>query len=249
MPTMPHRSDARLIGLVGSLRCCQLFSGLPPEDLATIAGFSRTLNLSKGDYVFHVGEPSRGFYVVQSGAVNVHRVSATGKEQVIHVFRSGETFAEAALASPSGYLAEARAVEASTVLLIPKNEILDLIQRRPDLAMRMLGSMSAHLRVLIGMLDDLTLKDVETRLVNWLVKHSGGGPATIRLPGTKRVLAAELGTSSETLSRTLGRLRDQKLITVASKAIMVQDFDALSEILRRNLGESESTAHGWGSSS
>jgi|GEM_PF-3647792 len=58
----------------------------------------------------------------------------------------------------------------------------------------MLGSMSAHLRVLVGMLDDLTLKDVETRLLNWLVKHertATGG--VIRLPGTKRVLAAELG--------------------------------------------------------
>lgn len=57
------------------------------------------------------------------------------------------------------------------------------------------------------MLDDLTLKDVETRL--------------LKLPGTKRVLAAELGTSSETLSRTLARLRDQKMITVSAGTITV----------------------------
>lgn len=233
----PRRSDARLTGLIGSLRYCDLFSGLSNEDLTAIARFSRALVLAKGDYLFHAGDPSRGFYVMQGGAINVHRVSAAGKEQVIHIFRAGESFAEAALASPSGYPADARAIEPSSVLLLPKDEILGLIGHRPDLALRMLGAMSAHLRVLIGMLDDLTLKDVETRLINWLVKNSDGRSATIPLPGTKRVMAAELGTSSETLSRTLGRLRDQHLISVAAKAITVRDLPALSAILRRNLGE------------
>ncbi|HVU16247.1 MAG TPA: Crp/Fnr family transcriptional regulator [Candidatus Didemnitutus sp.] len=238
MPATARASDLKLTGLIGSLRSCQLFSGLPAEDLAVVAGFAIAQSLSKDAYLFHEGEPARGFYLVQSGAINVHRVNALGKEQVIHVFRAGETFAEASLASPTGYPAHARATEASTVLLLPKAAVLEFIGRRPDLALRMLGSMSAHLRVIVGMLDDLTLKDVETRLLNWLVKHgrhaSGG---IIRLPGTKRVLAAELGTSSETLSRTLARLRDQRLITVAAKTITVHDLDRLGGMLRRNLGE------------
>jgi CRP-like cAMP-binding protein len=238
MPTTPRNADLRLTGLIGTLRCSQLFTGLSGEDLNTIAGFVHVLSLAKGDYLFHEGEPSRGFYVVQSGAVNVHRVNAAGKEQVIHVFRSGESFAEAALASPTGYPADARAVEPSTVLLIPKGPILDHIGRRPDLALRMLGSMSAHLRVLVGALDDLTLKDVETRLLNWLVKHLRAAKGNvIQLPGTKRVLAAELGTSSETLSRTLARLRDRKLISVAARTITVHDAHTLTAMLRHNLGE------------
>lgn len=238
MPSVPRSADLKLTGLVGSLRCCQLFSSLTGEDLQLIASFAQPLNLAKGDYLFHEGESSQGFYVVQSGAVNVHRVSAAGKEQVIHVFRAGESFAEAALASPTGYPADARAVEASVVLLLPKAPVLELLGRRPDLALRMLGSMSAHLRVLVGMLDDLTLKDVETRLLNWLVKQgraAAGG--IIQLPGTKRVLAAELGTSSETLSRTLASLRDRRLITVAAKSITVANPAALAALLRRNLGE------------
>jgi CRP/FNR family transcriptional regulator len=238
MPTTPRSADLKLTGLTGTLRCSQLFTGLSADDLTTIAGFIRPLALAKGEYLFHEGEPSRGFYVVQAGAINVHRVNATGKEQVIHVFRAGEAFAEAALASPTGYPAEARALEASTVLLVPKAPILELIGRRPDLALRMLGSMSAHLRVLVGALEDLTLKDVETRLLNWLVKHqrSAQGNA-IRLPGTKRVLAAELGTSSETLSRTLARLRERRLISVAARTITVHDAATLSAMLRHNLGE------------
>jgi CRP-like cAMP-binding protein len=238
MPTTPRPADFKLTGLIGTLRCCQLFTGVSGEDLAAIASFTLVQSLAKDDYLFHEGEPARGFYLMQSGAVNVHRVSGAGKEQVIHVFRPGESFAEAALASSTGYPAHARAVEPSTVLLIPKAPVLELIARRPDLALRMLGSMSVHLRVLVGMLDDLTLKDVESRLLNWLVKHGRHAPGgIIPLPGTKRVLAAELGTSSETLSRTLARLRKQKLITVGTRSITVLAAAALAAQLRRNLGE------------
>jgi len=238
MPSSPRSADLKLTGLIGTLRCCQLFAGLSAEDLAAIAAFSVRRSLAKDEYLFRQGAPSEGFYLVQQGAINVHRVNAAGKEQVIHVFRTGDSLAEAALASPTGYPADARAVESSTVLLIPKIPVLALIGGRPDLAMRMLGSMSAHLRVLVGMLDDLTLKDVETRLVNWLLKHRSDRAGSIALPGTKRVLAAELGTSSETLSRTLAKLRDRHLIVVSPKTITVRDPAALAAILSRNLGES-----------
>ena len=241
MPT-PHRpADLKLTGLIGTLRCCQLFGGLSTDDLLIIAGFCQTLKLAKGAYLFHEAEASRGCYLVQSGAINVHRVNAAGKEQVIHVFRSGESLAEASLASPTGYPANARAVEPSMVLLIPKAPILELIGRRPDLALRMLGSMSQHLRVLVSLLDDLTLKDVETRLANWLLKHCPrplpAAAVEFQLDRTKRVLAAEIGTVSETLSRTFADFREKKLIRVAGKVITILEPKRLERILQRNLGE------------
>ena len=107
------------------------------------------------------------------------------------------------------------------MLLVQKTGILALLKRQPELALRMLGSMSQHLRVLVGQLEDLTLKDVETRLANWLVKRCpnphGDQPVRIELTMTKRVLAAELGTVSETFSRTLAKFREQKLLSVKGK--------------------------------
>ena len=238
MPPPSPTPDFKLTGLIASLRSCQLFSELTPEDITTIGSFTVLRNLHRDEYLFRQGTAAEGFYVVQRGAINVHRVNASGKEQVIHVFRPGESMAEAALASPTGYPAEARAVEPSTILLIPKTPFLDFIARRPDLALRMLGSMSTHLRVIVGMLDDLTLKDVESRLLNWIVRHLNSAPGgIITLPGTKRVLAAELGTSSETLSRTLGKLRDLKFISVDARTITVHDAAAIATMLQRNLGE------------
>ena len=239
MTTAP--ADYKKTAIINTLRSCQLFVGLPAADLESIANASVLKALEKDDYLFHEGDPARGFYVVQRGAVNVHRVNAAGKEQVIHIFRTGDSFAEVALASPTGYPADARAIEPTQVLLVQKEGILGLLKRQPELALRMLGSMSTHLRVLVGQLEDLTLKDVETRLANWLVKRCpdprSTKPARIELTMAKRVLAGELGTVSETFSRTLARFREQKLISVKGKTIIVLSPAALSQLLRRYLGE------------
>jgi CRP/FNR family transcriptional regulator len=230
----------RTAALAATLRSCQLFSGLAAGDLETIAGFATLRTLEKDAYLFREGEPAEGFYVVQKGAINVHRLSATGKEQVIYVFRPGESLAEASLASERGYPANARALEASGVVVVPKAPFLALIARRPDLGLRMLGSMSQHLRVLVGLVEDLTLKDVETRFVNWLLKRcprAAGGPVEVRLASTKRVLAAELSTTSESLSRTFAKLRELGLIAVHGASIQVNDVARLAAHFRALLGE------------
>ena len=234
-------AEFKTIAIINTLRSCQLFTGLPQTDLEQIAAVTMVKSLDKGEYLFHEGDPAHGFYVVQRGAVNVHRVNAAGKEQIIHVFRIGDSFAEIALASRTGYPADARAIEPTQVLLVQKDGILALLKRQPELALRMLGSMSSHLRVLVGQLEDLTLKDVATRLANWLMKRcpnpQSGEAARIELTMTKRVLAAELGTVSETFSRTLAKFRDQKLLTVKGKTITVLSPVKLNALLRSNLGE------------
>ena len=224
-----------------TLRGCQLFTGLPASNIATMASFVIPKHLAKGDYLFREGDHAEGFYVVQTGAINVHRVNAAGKEQVIHLFRPIESFAEATLATEGGYPADARATEPTTVLLIPKSDFIELLRKRPELALRMLGSMSQHLRVLVGLLDDLMLKDMETRVANWLLKRCPrpltNTPAIVQLDRTKRVLAAEMGATSETLSRTLAKFRDKKLLHVRGETITVLHPAELGKILRRNLGE------------
>lgn len=234
-------TEFKRLAVVNTLRSCRLFTGLPLPDLENIACATVVKSLAKEDYLFREGDPAAGFYVVQRGAVNVHRVTAGGKEQVIHVFRAGDSFAEVALATPTGYPADARALEPTQVLLVQKDDFLALLKRQPELALRMLGSMSSHLRVLVGQIEDLTAKDVETRLANWLVKRcpnpKAESPVKIELTVAKGVLAAELGTVSETFSRTLAKFREQKLIAVKGKTVTVLSPARLNALLLRNLGE------------
>jgi CRP/FNR family transcriptional regulator, dissimilatory nitrate respiration regulator len=204
--------------IVAIFRGCPLFDGVAGSELDAIAAITVVKGFAKGDYLFHEGTPVHGFYIVHSGAVKVHRVSFAGKEQVLHVYRPNESFGEEAIISDLGYAADASAVENSQVLMVQKAEFLGILKREPALALCMLRSMSQQLSHLVDLLDDLTLKDVKTRLANWLLQHcpdpESYEPCRIELPMTKRVLAAELGTVSETFSRTVAKFRKQRLISV-----------------------------------
>ena len=87
----------------------------------------------------------------------------------------------------------------------------------------MLGFMSQHFRVIVELLDDLTLKDMEAGLD--------------KLDRIKRVLAAEMGTTSETLSSTLAKFRDEKFLRVKGNTDVVTRPRELQKLLQRNLGE------------
>lgn len=232
-------SDFKQVGIAYTLRRSQLLSGLSSSDLQNITEITVIKSLERGEYLFREGDPSRGFYIVQSGAINVHRVSPSGKEQIIHIFRAGESLAEASLAVEAGYPADARAVESSQVFLVQKAGFLQLLKHQPELALRMLAGMALHLRVLIQQIEDLSLKDVEARLANWLVSRcpdqESREPFKIMLPMTKRVLAAELGTISETFSRTLAKFRNENILEVNGKSITVLSPARLTTLLRGNL--------------
>ena len=235
--------ELRLVARTVALRGCSMFADLAGEDLERIARFVEVRRASRGEYLFREGEVVRGFFIVRRGAVHVHRLGADGTEKTIHVFREGQSFAEGALAGGGGYPASARAVEDCDLLFIPRADFLALIKSHAELALRMIGSMSQHLRLLVNAIEDLQGKDVETRLIHWLLKRCPqprpSGPFEIALDVTKTVLASELSTRNETLSRALARLRDAGQIAVDGKRIRILAPQRLEAQFRANLGEAE----------
>lgn len=235
MPAVSISSTARL----AALQSCRMFESLRQGDLERVAEFAVLRKVKKGEFIFRQGEPTRGFYIVRSGAVNVHRIGTDGREKTIHIFRSGESFAEATLADGAGYPAHACAVEPAVVLFVPRDEFLDFLKQRPDIALRMLSSMSQHLRILVNALDDMTRKDVETRLAHWLLKRCPwpltDAPADIRLDVSKTVLAAELRIRNETLSRALNRLKSLGFIETAGRNVRIPNPLKLEAAVERGI--------------
>lgn len=237
--------------LVSTLQRCALFAGLPRLDLERIAEFTVFKWVPKDDYLFYEGTPVHGFFIVRRGAIKLFRVNLQGREQVIHIFRLHESFAEETVVSDLGFAANARATEDSQVLMVQKHEFLALLKRRPELSLYLLRSLNRHVRILIGLLADLTLKDVKTRLAHWLLEQcpdpESAQPFRIELGMTKNLLAAELGTASETLSRTLGKLRARKLIVTQGKNITLPSPRRLTEFLKNSVPCEATTALWTGS--
>jgi CRP-like cAMP-binding protein len=235
-----HVAELKQTAIANTLRHCPLFADMPADDLNAVAGFTVIKSLAKGEYLFMEGAPVRGFYIVQKGAVKLHRLNAQGQEQVFHVVRPTECFAEESILYDGGYPADASAAEDSKILLVQRAEFLRLLKHQPDLAFRLLKSVSQQVRNLIGLVDDLTLKDANTRLANWLIQHcthpDSHQPQAVPLQMTKRLLASELGVTSETLSRALAKFRKQQLVQVQGRIVTLISPMRLAELFHRNGG-------------
>lgn len=224
-------SSLKRAALQYSLSRAPIFSGLPEEDLVKIAGYAEIRPLRRGAYLFREGDPVVGFFIVRLGLIHVHRVSAEGGEQVIHLLHPGDSFAERAIVSPTGYPANARAVKESEVILIPIEKFKRHQRERPDLAWRMISSLSHHLRDLVASLEGLRFTDTETRLLHWILQRcpvtNSRKPVEIVPEMNQAALAAELATRRETLSRIFRRLRDAGLIKIAGRSLRVLDAPGL----------------------
>jgi len=236
MPPDPIQKDARQIVLLNTLRACPLFADMAARDLEEIAATCESLRLQTGEVLFREREKAHGFYIVQQGAIHVHRVTPDGREQVIAVFRPFNCFAEICLTTIETYPANATALEPSTVVLVRKSDFRALIMRTPELALRMLTSMSLHLKHLVQQMEDQKFKRIESRLANHLLHHcpmiTRDTGNLVRLDTTKKVLAGRLGVSSETLSRTFARFRDEGLIEINGPEIRLLSDEGLRAYMK-----------------
>ncbi len=160
--------------------------------------------------------------MVQSGAVEVSRISECGNVQVLHVFGPGDSFAETALGGLENYPASARVLVDSRILIVPKREFVDQVRQRPELAFCIIAALSHHLRELVALIEDMKCKNAQSRLVAWL--HGGAtSQGVVQIPGTKGDLANQLGMTQETLSRLFSLLRREGAIRVARRNIHLID--------------------------
>ena len=117
---------------------------------------------------------------------------------------------------------------------------LSFAVKSAELAWRMLASMSQHLRVLVSTLEGLKLKDAETRFLHWTLRRCplplSHSPAEIEIGVTKAVLAGELATRQETLSRIFAKLRDAGMLVVKKTSLVIPDPLALQSVFEKNLG-------------
>lgn len=224
-----------------------VFQSLSRSQLVSIVQIAQLQSFSKGELLFNQGSEATGFFVVKNGRVKVFKVSLTGKEQILHIFESGENFAEVVALDGKPFPASAATLEPTELLFFPRRAFLDLLHQHPDIAINMLISLSQHLRHLTGIIEELSFKDVPQRLATYLLKlsYSGVGDSSqcahplnvVTLDLTKSQLASTLGTIPATLSRAFYSLSSEGLIAVNGSNIELLDRDrlqALSQTLKQS---------------
>lgn len=210
------------------LKSCQLFTDLGSDELGLLDSIAVRKTYRKAEVIFSEGESAFCLYMVGSGSVKVYKLSAEGKEQIIKVFRAGEVFAEAAMFSGSTYPAYAEALTKCDIVYLARKDLLNIIKKEPELGLKMLGTLAGRLRHLVGVIEDLSLKEVDQRLAKYLLDRQACLYCErFDLDITKAALARVIGTIPETLSRALHKLGKEGIIRITGKNVQILDKDKL----------------------
>ena len=212
------------------IKQCHLFSGVTTTDLELLLSILRIRKFQKSELLFEEGAEAEGFYIVASGKVKIYKLSPDGKERILHLVQPGDSFAEAAIFDDGRYPAFAETLDVSTLLFFPKREFLELLHKHSQLALNMLAGLSRFLRLFTVQIEDITFRDVSARLSRYLLNLGGGKQLPVSLPLSKAQLASNLGTTSETLSRTFRKLSEEKVIRVQGKTIEILDVERLFDL-------------------
>jgi len=220
--------------LASFLAASPLFKDLSREMREELARIAVERSFTRGQMVFSQGEEGRGFYVVVEGRVKVFKLSFQGKSQILNIVLPGEPVGEVAVFQGTSYPAYAQAMEDSRLLYFPRDAFVALIRGNPSLALGMLAVLSKRLRRLAGLVEEISLKEVPGRLAAYLLRLVGdGGDREVRLKVTKGQLAEMLGTSPETISRSLARMSSMGLLEVKGARVKILDPDTLEELAHK----------------
>jgi CRP/FNR family transcriptional regulator len=206
-----------------------LFSSFSEKEISLLETSASLKKVGKGEQIFSEGMEATAFFIVVSGKVKIYKLSPDGKEHTLHIQSPGDLVAEAAIFDAMVYPASCAALEDSTLVRISGEGLRNLIRVHPELSLKMMSGYSRRLRQFVVKIEELSLKDIKTRLAGYIIENSSleNGATVCRLGYSKKELASLLGTIPETFSRALAFLKQKKLIVEKDNTILVPDPEKL----------------------
>jgi len=206
-----------------------LFNSFNTGEIDLLHASTTVKRVHKGEHIFSEGIYATAFFIIVSGKLKIYKLSPEGKEHTLHIHAEGDLVAEAAIFDSMVYPASCIALEDSTLIRISKDGFTGLVKTHPELALKMMSGYSKRLRQFVAKIEELSLKDIKSRLAGYLLENSSeeNDIRICRLVYSKKELASVLGTVPETLSRALAFLKRKKLIIEKNKTLIVPDAEKL----------------------
>jgi len=209
---------------------CRFFFALQPAQRALLGRMAIIRMFAEGSLIFRQGQACPGVFVVGTGLVRIFQTSANGKEHVLHMVPPGGTFAEVAAIGNFPCPAFAEALEETTCAILPAQDFRRALQADHALCLQLLGSMAGWVKHLVGLMEDIALRDAIGRVARYLAANASAADGAVRLPGLKKHLASQLNLTSETLSRTLRRLVDMGALEMEGDGLTVLQAATLEQL-------------------
>jgi CRP/FNR family transcriptional regulator, cyclic AMP receptor protein len=205
-----------------------LFAGTSESDRGTLAAASTLRRYRRGERIVTQGQPGDLLFVIVRGRVSVMILSPDGREVVLTTLGEGDHFGEMALLDDSPRSASVVASERSELAILTRQTFFDLLRTNFSLTRALLSSFSRRLRQANATIEGLAALDVKARLARYfreLAKSRGrsaGGGWVVVVRPSQREIADTIGSSRETVSRTMSQMAHEDLIVAKGKVVYIK---------------------------
>jgi len=190
-------------------------------------------NYPKGKLIYLEDDPPDYVYLIEEGWVKATRLRRDGREQWMRVIGKRDLFGEVAVVAGTNYPASVMALEDLTTWIIRGDVIKSLISD-PTFASGMARRASRQVLQFARLAEDLSLKNIEQRLVTTLIQYAEYQNGAWQVPRrewtTFDEMAARLGTVRDVLGRSLRTLEKEEVIRVEKQKIIILDTNRFLEI-------------------
>lgn len=216
------------------LRQIRLFDRLSDADLRRLAELSRMHEFPRGQVILGTDPDPDLVYFVKAGRVKISSYSPDGKEQILALLERGDLFGELVPAEHGPSRVEA--FDYCVVCTLQRTVFEDIIRNTPEVALQVIRVLARRLLAAEREIEDLALRDVPGRLAALLLRfaeeygehHGRGIRLALRL--THQDLANMVGSTRETITAMINRFRDEGLLTVEQRILIILDRDRLRAI-------------------
>lgn len=232
MASGPHSTPDDLGAAVEVLRQVPYFRDLETADLAAVVCSSLVCTYQVNEILFLEGEECRGLYIVRSGLVRIFKTAPDSREQVLRLIGPGESFNVVPVFDGKPNPASAQALEPTTILLLPKRDVQQLVRSNPAFAATVTAIFASRLRHLVMLVEDLSFRHVTARVAKIILQATHpvegvGAGAHRQRRLTQQQMAEMAGTAREVVGRALKVLEEAGAIRVERGHIDVLNAEIL----------------------
>jgi CRP/FNR family cyclic AMP-dependent transcriptional regulator len=221
------------------LRNIALFRELDDADIQKIGGLLIRREVEEKTHIFYQGEPLDIVYFIAKGQVKIYRNDEQGREQVVNILQTGDLFPHVGFFQPSAvYPAHSVMLESGVLLALSTSRFRALIESNPALCLKLMSVMEAQYIEQQGRLAEMVMHNTFGRLVLLLLRLSRqhgvpqqDGSIRIGVPLTHQDFANMIGTSRETVNRTLSQLKKAGAVQTTGDHFLVIQPEQLEKQL------------------
>lgn len=215
-----------------------LFRSLTENEINLIVRLAVTREYKKDSHIFFQGDPLTDVYFIFSGKIKIYRLDAQGNEQIVNILKKGDMFPHQGFFRKDSYPANAQAMEDAVLIYIPIQSFEQFLIRNPEVCIkifRILGDqiMELHQRleekILYNTYDQILL--LLLRLTKKHGKKLNEQEFLISTLLTNRDLANMIGSSRETVNRTLSQLKKRNFVRYEDGYIVTRPDKLREELI------------------